>query len=413
MWGEGNAMKPRGAHPRDRLTAVEVKHKGPGRHADGGGLYLYVDDSGARRWILRTVVAERRRDIGLGSATLVSLAEARKLASRYRKLAREGGDPVATRRKERRTVPTFEEAARTVHKEHEPTWSSEKHAWKWLKSLELYAFPTLGAIPVDRIESPDIVTALAPIWLSKHETAMRVRERIGTVLDWAKAKGHRSGENPVRGVGGGKGLPRFAGDVEHHAALPYAELPDFFATLRQQQGLAARALELTILCATRTSETLGATWSEIDLDGATWTIAAERMKAGDLHRIPLAPAAVDLLRDLRQKAADDATFVFPGTVRQPRDPSKKRRDPTLSDMAMTTTLRRMKRGDLTVQGFRSTFRDWCAERTPFPREIAEKALAHKLKSKVEAAYQRGDLFEKRRELMDAWSLFATEGREPK
>jgi integrase len=396
-------MKAKGAHPHNRLTAVAVRKAGPGRHGDGNSLYLLVDDTGARRWVLRTVVAGRRRDIGLGSATLVPLAEARELARRYRKLAREGGDPVAERRRERRKVPTFEEAARTVHAEHKGTWSNPKHAAQWLATLEEYAFPTLGKLLVDQVQSPDIVAALAKIWTAKPETAKRVRQRIGTVLDWAKAKGHRDGENPVRGVGGGKGLPKANGDVAHHAALSYTEIPDFFAALRQQVGLAARALELTILGATRTSETLGATWSEIDLDAATWTIPAARMKAKVAHAIPLAPAAVALLRDVREKMAADATFVFPGA---------KGAKP-LSNMAMTQTLRRMKRGDLTVHGFRSTFRDWCAERTPFPREIAEKALAHVLSSKVEAAYQRGDLFEKRRELMDAWSLFATEGREPK
>jgi integrase len=396
-------MKAKGAHPHNRLTAVAVRKAGPGRHGDGNGLYLLVDDTGARRWVLRTVVAGRRRDIGLGSAILVPLAEARELARRYRKLAREGGDPLAERRKERRPIPTFEAAARTVHAEHKATWSNPKHAAQWLASLEEHAFPTLGKLRVDQIESPDVVAALAPIWTAKPETAKRVRQRIATVLDWAKAKGHRSGENPVRGVGGGKGLPKHNGDVEHHSALPYDQLPAFFTELRQQVGLAARALELTILCATRTSETLGATWSEIDFEAATWTIPSARMKAKVEHRIPLAPAAVDLLRDLHAKKAADAVFVFPGA----------KRGMPLSNMAMTQALRRMKRGDLTTHGFRSTFRDWCAEKTPYPRELAEKALAHVLASKVEAAYQRGDLFEKRRELMAAWADYCVEGREPK
>ena len=258
-------MKPRGRHPDKALSAVRVRAiSEPGRYADGNGLYLVVDPSGAKRWVLRTVVRGKRRDIGLGGLRVVSLAEAREQALAYRKLARNGGDPLAERRKERRPIPTFEEAARAVHAEHSAAWRNAKHSAQWINTLVQYVLPTMGDRRVDQIETPDVLRVLAPIWLTRPETARRVRQRIGAVLDWAKAAGFREGENPVAGVA--KGLPRQPDRKAHHAALPYAEVPGFLAALHEVDiGLSARlAFEFLVLTATRTSEVLAARWDEID-----------------------------------------------------------------------------------------------------------------------------------------------------
>jgi integrase len=356
---------------------------------------LVVDQSGAKRWILRTVVKGRRRDIGLGGVTVTSLSDAREEAARLRKIARRGGDPVAERQRARRTIPTFKKAAVTVHAALSPSFKNEKHRKQWLASLEADVFPAFGDRPVDQIETADILKVLSAIWLAKPETARRVRQRIKMVLDWAKASGFRSRDNPVDGVT--KVLPKHRATAAHHPALPYQQVPAFIQALRDAHAAESvrLAFELTILCATRTSETLWASWSEIDLEARTWTIPSTRMKAGIEHRVPLSARCVEILRRA-QAMAGDSEFVFPG--RSNKKP--------LSNMAFLMVLRRMKRDDLTAHGFRSSFRDWAAERTHFPRNVCEAALAHTLRDKTEAAYNRTDLFERRRDLMTAWSTFA-------
>lgn len=285
-------MKRRGKHPDKALTAVAVRQtKTPGRYADGNGLYLEVEASGAKRWTLRVVVHGRRRDIGLGGVSLVPLGEAREKAAALRKIAREGGDPVLERRKAQGTVPTFSEAAEKVHAEHAPSWKNEKHAAQWLTTLKTYAYPEIGSLPVNAIDTPMLLRVLSPIWLSKPETARRLRQRLGTVFDWAKAAGYREGDNPVEGVE--RGLPKNNRQKEHHAAMPYGEVPGFVKILREADaGLPVRlGFEFLILTAARTGEVLGASWDEIDLEEKVWTIPAARMKAQRQHRVPLSERA--------------------------------------------------------------------------------------------------------------------------
>jgi len=387
-------MGGRGQHPDKALTAVQVRSlKEPGRYADGHGLYLVVERSGSKRWLLRIVVQGHRRDIGLGGAGLTSLAEAREKALAYRKLARDGGDPLAERRKARATVPTFAEAAEQVHEEHKASWENAKHAAQWIQTLRTYAIPHIGTRRVDQIETPDVLRVLSPIWLKKMETARRVRQRIGTVFDWAKAAGHRSGDNPVEGVA--KGLPKQGEREEHHAALPYAEVPAFITDLRAgERGAVARlAFEFLILTAARTSEVLGARWVEIDEAEALWIVPAPRMKKRREHRVPLSSRALAILSEVKLLAGD-STLIFPG-----RSGTK-----PLSNMVFEMTLRR-KQLPITTHGFRSSFRDWASETTSFPREVAEMALAHVVENRVEAAYRRGDLLAKRREMMEQWAAF--------
>lgn len=388
-------MGGKGRHPEKALTTVQVRAlKTPGRHADGNGLYLVVDRSGAKRWLLRTVVQGRRRDIGLGGVGLVSLAEAREKALAYRKVSRDGGDPLAERRKALATIPTFAEAAELVHAEHKATWKNAKHAAQWITTLRTYANPHFGSKRVDQIGTPDVLRALAPIWLTKCETASRVRQRIGTVLDWAKAAGHRSGDNPVEGVT--RGLPKQGEREEHHAALPYAEVPAFVARLRAMSGqgeIGRLAFEFLILTAARTSEVLGAQWSEIDDSEALWMVPASRMKAGREHRVPLSGQAREVLTRAKVLAGD-SSLIFPG-----RSGTK-----PLSNMVFLMALRRMEM-PITAHGFRLSFRDWAAEATNLPREVAEMALAHTIENRVEAAYRRGDLLDKRRDLMEQWAAF--------
>jgi len=396
MWGE--TMKRKGQHPDRVLTAVKVKSlKEPGRYADGNGLYLIVEPSGAKRWMLRIMVQGRRRDIGLGGVQIVSLAQARERANNLRKVARAGGDPIAEK-KAKVGVPTFAEAARQVHAERAPAWSNKKHTDQWINTLVTYAFPALGKRRVDQIDTPDVLNVLSPIWLKKPETARRVKQRIGTVLDWAKAAGFRSGDNIVHGVS--KRLPRQPERKRHHATLPYAEVPAFVRTLRANDSNEPTklAFEFLILTATRTNEVLRAQWSEVKDD--VWTISAERMKARREHRVPLPRRCLTILRRAKQ-FSDGGEYVFCG--RSPEKP--------LSNMAFLMALRRMKL-DVTAHGFRSAFRDWAAERTNFPREVCEMALAHTIKDKSEAAYRRGDLLDKRRELMTTWSAFVTSHRKP-
>jgi integrase len=384
-------------HPQNALSAAKVRAlNAPGRYADGNGLYLVCDPSGAKRWVLRTVIKGKRCDLGLGGLSLVSLAEAREEALRLRKIARKGGDPLAERRQQLKPVPTFEEAAREVHREHSRGFRNAKHAAQWISTLEMYVFPVFGSRPVNGIESHDVLSALSPIWIEKPETARRTKQRIQTVFAWAKAKGYRTGDNPVEGVS--EVLPKHNTKKAHHAALPYADLPAFILALRKSNAgeLVKLAFEFLILTVTRTSECLFAKWSEIDLDGKAWAIPADRMKAHEEHRVPLSQRCLKLLSAARELGGD-SEYVFPGrNANQP-----------LSNMVFEMALRRMGRDDVVPHGFRSSFRDWAEEKTSFKRSVIEAALAHKVRDKVEAAYHRTKQFEQRIPLMAAWAQFAT------
>ncbi len=387
-------MKGKGKHPHNALTSVKVRQiKDPGRYVDGNGLYLIVDPSGAKRWLLRTVIQGRRRDMGLGGAQLVSLAEAREKAHQYRKIARNGGDPIAEGRKSRITLPTFAEAAQAVHAEHLQTWKNKKHGAQWINTLLEYAIPIIGAKRVDDITTPDVLNVLSPIWLAKPETARRVKQRIGTVMDWAKAAGFRAGDNPVDGVT--KGLPRQPDRKGHHATLPYGEIPTFVSRLRENDGadISKLAFEFLLLTATRTSEVLGARWDEIDFNGMVWSIPGNRMKMDREHRVPLAPRGVEILRQAKE-LSEESDLVFPG----------RSHNRPLSNMVFLMILRRINL-DITAHGFRSAFRDWAAECTNFPNDVCEMALAHTIKNKTEAAYRRGDLLERRVPLMEQWATY--------
>ena len=389
-------MKQKGRHPDRALTALKVKAlKEPRRYADGNGLYLVVEPSGAKRWVLRTMIRGRRRDIGLGGAQLVSLADAREKAINLRRIARAGGDPIAEK-KAKAGVPTFAEAARLVHAEHLPAWRNEKHAAQWIDTLERFVFPTFGDRLVNQIDTPDVLRALSPIWLTRPETSRRVRQRIRTVLDWAKAAGFRFGDNPVEGVV--KGLPKQLDRPKHHAALPYEDVPAFVKKLRQCNASepAKLAFEFLILTATRTNEVIEAKWEEMDVRSATWTIPIERMnKSKREHRVPLSPRCLEILTRAKQLVGQ-REFVFSG--QSPGQP--------FSGMVFLETLRRMNL-NVTAHGFRSSFKDWASERTPFALEVSEMALAHTIKDKTDAAYRRGDLFVKRRQLMTAWAEFVS------
>jgi integrase len=409
-----------------KLNALKVaREKRPGLYGDGGGLYLQVTARGSKSWIFRYWVAERDpttgnivrdpttdkaegrgREMGLGSCITVSLAEARDRALECRKLREKDIDPIAAREDARRQAALerakalkFKEAAATYMAAHRVAWKNDKHAAQWTATLQTYAYPLLGDVSVQAIDTTLIMKVIEPIWATKPETANRVRGRIESILDWATVRGYREGENPARWRGHlDKLLPSRSKvrKTQHHSALPYAELPAFMTLLREQQGIAARALEFTILTAARTGEVIGARRSEINRRESLWTVPAERMKAGKEHRVPLPGHALELAV-IAVEADND--FVFPGgRLSQP-----------LSNMAMLTVLRRMGRPDLTVHGFRSTFRDWASERTSFPSEVVEMALAHTIDSKTEAAYRRGDLFEKRRRLMEAWEEFSLGG----
>ena len=373
-----------------------------GMYADGGGLYLQVS-GGARSWIFRFARAGRTRYMGLGSLGAVTLSEARARAADARRLVSAGEDPIAARdaqqaaaRAQAATATTFRQCAESYIGAHKDGWRSAKHTAQWITSLQAYAYPVIGDVPVAAVDVGLVLKILQPIWQAKTETASRLRGRIEAVLSWAKTRGYRSGENPAAWRGHLQNLlppRRKIRQVRHLSALPYPAIGSFMAELRAEQGVAARALELTVLCATRTSETLGARWHEIDLATKTWTIAAERMKGGKEHRVPLAPAALAILQDMSAIRVGD--YIFPG-VRAGRP---------INSRALLNVLERMNRKDITAHGFRSTFRDWCAEQTHFPREICEQALGHAIASAVEAAYRRSDLIEKRRRLMAMWAEY--------
>jgi integrase len=393
-----------------RLSARAAATKNaPGIYADGGGLYLQVtrgsDGTARRSWLLRYRAPDgRRREMGLGPASHISLTDVRQAALAARTQARAGIDPIDARdseklraAKKRAKVMTFRHCAEAYIAAHSSSWKNAKHRWQWENSLEVHVYPMLGSVRVSDVDADLVMRVLDPIWQTKTETATRVRGRIEAILDWAAVRGHRTGDNPARWRGHlQKALPTIKKSlrVKRHAALPFAEMAPFMKRLSDQAGVSARALEFCILTATRTGETIHARWSEIDLSNRTWTIPAERMKVPRPHRVPLSSAALSILSDMGPPA-QPTDFIFPG-LRQGRP---------LSNMALLMTLKRMGRGDLTTHGFRSTFRDWAAERTDFPREVAEAALAHIVSNQVEAAYRRGDLFEKRRKLMDAWNAY--------
>lgn len=390
-----------------KLSARQVAAiKDPGRYGDGDGLWLHVSKSGRKSWVLRYKRNGRAREMGLGPASLVSLAEARQKATEARRCLLEGLDPLQQReaakaaaRLEEAKAVTFKDAAERYIAAHEAAWRNPKHRQQWRNTLEQYAHPVLGQLPVGSVDTDLVMQVLEPVWATKPETAARVRGRIEAILDWARARGLREGENPARWRGHLQNLlpaRRKVQRVKHHAALPYPEVPAFMARLREQPGISARALEFAILTAARTSEVLGATWDEIDLSAEVWALPAGRMKSGEAHRVPLSPRAVEILERMSQHGCEG--YVFEG----------QRKGKPLSNMAFLMALRRMERGDLTAHGFRSSFRDWAAERTGYPREVAEKALAHAIPDAVEAAYRRGDLFEKRRRLMADWAEFCAQ-----
>jgi integrase len=365
-----------------------------GRHADGGGLYLSISPNGGRRWVFLYRWHGKPTEIGFGSGRDVSLARARELASRARAMLAEGTNPKEARRSSGGAL--FGECADRVIEAMRPSWRNGKHAAQWEMTLREYAAP-LRRLPVGKITTDDVLSVLKPLWNTKPETASRLRGRIERVLDAAKAQGLRSGENPARWRGHlDQLLPKHRQLTRgHHAAMNYVELPAFIEDLQSREGAAAQALEFAILTAARSGEVLGARWGEFDLDAGVWTVPATRMKAGREHRVPLSWCALKIMNAMREIRNGD--FVFAG---------QKQGSP-LSVMALEMVLRRMKIESATVHGFRSAFRDWAAERTNFPNEVCEAALAHVIENKAEAAYRRGDLFEKRRKLMDAWSAYCT------
>lgn len=383
--------------PSKALTARAVEAaKTPGKYFDGNGLYLRVDKNGARFWVQRIVIRGKRREIGLGSPELVSLATAREAARNNRRLAYEGKDPIQMRN-EARAVLSFEEAARKVHELHKPTWRNEKHAAQFLSTLETYAFPKLGSLRVSEVTSADVMAALSPIWTAKPETARRVRQRIGTVLKWAIAKGWRK-DNPADAIG--LALPKVDKAKEHRKAMPYSEVS---ACLRAVQasgaGLVTKAaLEFLVLTACRSGEARGALWSEIDMAAKVWTIPAARMKAKRPHRVPLSGRALEILATAKG-FSDGEGLVFPGTIR----------GKPLSDMTLIKLIRELG-FPVDIHGFRTSFRTWAQERTTFAREVAEAALAHVAGDAVEQAYARSDLFEKRAKMMEAWAAYLAETR---
>jgi integrase len=389
-----------------RLSALAVAHAHkPGMLADGQGLYLQVGRSNARSWIFRYFRNGKSHEMGLGPLTAVGLASARAKAAECRALLAEGIDPIAARNAERTRQDlavacrmTFDECASAYIKAHSSAWKNHKHVAQWTSTLRTYVSPVFGALPVQAVDVGLVMKVLEPIWTTKPETASRIRGRIESVLNWARARGYRGGENPARWKGHLDNLlparSKIA-KVKHHAALPYYQISEFMTDLRAQDGIAALALEFAILTAARTGEIIGARWNEIDLEEKVWTVPAERMKADREHRVPLSTAALAVLN--RVGGGNQEDFIFASPKKRP-----------LSNMALLMLLRRMGYEKVSVHGFRSTFRDWVAERTNFQAEVAEAALGHMAGDKVELAYRRGDFFEKRRRLMQAWAQFISE-----
>lgn len=372
-----------------------------GMHAVGGvaGLYLCISPSGSRSWIARVTVDGKRREMGLGGFPDVTLALAREKARTARSDLQMGIDPVAKRKEARSarqalkaTQKTFADCAKAYIEAHSDGWRNAKHRAQWPATFETYVYPTMGAVLVGEVTQSHVLDVLRPIWKTKTQTASRLRGRIEQVLSWATAAGYRHGDNCARWTGLLDQLlpaPGKVAKVQHHRALPIDETPTFIKALRLHEGISPKALEFAILTAARSGEVRGATWAEMDLDASVWTVPGERMKAGREHRVPLSTQAIKLLQGLPRIDGTELAFSAP-------------RGGQLSDMALTALMRRMK-VEAVPHGFRSTFRDWCSERTSYPRDLAEQALAHAIESKVEAAYRRGDALEKRREMMQAWA----------
>ena len=374
-----------------KLNPLQVRNlKEPGRYSDGDGLILEVRPGGSKSWIARLQSNGRRRDYGLGSFKDVSLNEAREKAREFRKQLRAGNDPLDAKRLARE-IPTFKAAAKAYHAEWKRQRRNAKHEAQWLSTLETYAFPRFGELRIDQIGTGHVRDALADIWLTKPETARRVRQRIGKVLDYA----HGAGWRPAFAMGAVNGsLPEQPRKVGRFEAMPYARAPEFCRSLKERVSMGRLALEALILTAARSGEIRGARWSEIDLETATWTVPADRMKAGKVHLVPLSPAAVDVFKRAATLRIEATDLIFAGS----------KRGKPLSDMTLLKVLRDLKE-PYTVHGFRSSFRDWVAEQTSFAGEVAEAALAHAIPNKVEAAYRRTDFLEKRRRLMDAWGAY--------
>ncbi len=399
----------------NKLSAAKVKNSGPGLHADGANLYLQVSPAGAKSWSFRFMLKGRTREMGLGPLHTVGLAEARAKAVAMRQMLLDGIDPIDVRQEARKKAAleaagttTFEVVAQAYIKAHEAGWSNAKHAKQWTATLESYAYPVLGKVAVSSVDLALVTKVLEPIWKQKPETASRLRGRIGAVLDYATTKGWRTGDNPARWRGHLENLFPATGKisrVQHHGALPWAEMPAFIKELRAQGGLAANALLLTVLTATRTGDVIGALWREVDLAQRVWTVPAMRIKGRQRdHRIPLSDAAVALLKMAMPELGEGevpAGDVYPGG----------KADRGLSNMALLAVLKRMQRQGVTTHGFRSTFRDWAAEQTDYRPKIVEAALAHVVSNKVEAAYKRTDFFDLRRQLMADWADFC-QGRPP-
>lgn len=381
--------------PEKALTALAVKNATePGKYFDGNGLYLRVDKNGSKFWVQRIMIRGKRTEIGLGNATLTSLAEARPIAAENRKLARAGGDPLKTKR-EAEAFLTFEEAARKVHEIHRPTWRNPKHAAQFLATLETYAFPRIGKTKVQDVATADVFAVLTPIWNTKPETARRVRQRIGTVMKWAVAQGWRQ-DNPAESIS--QALPRVTKKPTPRKALDYAEVQKCLEMVKTSQaGITTKlAIEFLVHTAARAGEVRNAEWSEVELQAAVWEVPAEKMKMRRVHRVPLSPRAVEILREA-QGSSDGSGLIFPGS----------KRGRPMSENTMVKLVRELGYS-IDVHGFRTSFRTWAQERTNFPREVAELALAHVNQDRVEAAYARSDLFEKRRAMMKAWGAFLAE-----
>lgn len=373
-----------------KLTATAVKgKKAPGRYGDGDGLYLVVHPGGTRSWVVRVQKSGRRQDFGLGSAKKVSLSKAREKAAEVRSQVEAGLDPIAER-KNNVGIPTFREAATLYHAEQKKAWRNSKHADQWLSTLKAYAFPTIGDLSVNAVEASHVRDLLAAIWLEKNETARRVRQRVATIIEWAVGKGYREASLPMPVIN--RALPKVLMRGSHLAAMPYPDIPEFLVRLRERETWGRLALEAAILTAARSGEIRGATWDEVDLNNGLWTVPASRMKAGRQHVVPLSAAAKRVFARARELRSGDLCFE-----------GMKRGKP-MSDMTLMKVLRDMEE-PFTAHGFRSSFRDWVAEETSFPGELAEAALAHAIQNKTEAAYRRGNLLEKRRALMEAWGNY--------
>lgn len=383
--------------PQLSATSLAKLRRAPGRYSDGGGLFLVVGDNGSASWLVRMQKSGRRRDFGLGSLDKVSLSDARKARDVVRGQFEAGLDPVMERKKAD-GVPTFRVAAATVHKAQRKAWSEGKHQSQWINTLTTYAFPVIGDLPVNKIDQRAILDVLLPIWIEKNETARRVRQRIGAVLDWAFVKGYRETEAPMRALT--KGLPRVTAARGHHEAMPYADVAGFMARLRAGEDTMGRlALEALVLTAARSGEVRGATWNEVDLEAGLWSIPAARMKRKKPHVIPLAPPVVAVFKRALALQTGDATMVFPGLVR----------GKSICDATMAKVLKVM--GETAKpHGFRSSFKDWAGEVAGFPNELSEAALAHAIPNKAEAAYRRGDMLDRRRAMMAAWADYCDGGR---